>query len=86
MPYNVIFYFRLSYFHISNSVYFLLSISVLSFYIDVVLNRRSLDTFYTKTALEATPYLNLSLLEPFPFLKLCIQRYGTCADTVERHC
>ena len=37
MPYNVILYFRLPYFHVSNSPFFLHSTSVLSFYIDVVL-------------------------------------------------
>ena len=37
MPYNIILYFRLPYFHVSNSALFLHSTPVLSFYIDVVL-------------------------------------------------
>ena len=37
MPYNIISYFRLLYFHVSNCAYFLHSTSVLSFYIDVIL-------------------------------------------------
>ena len=47
MPYDVILYFRLPYFHVSNNALFLRCDSVLSFYIDVILTlaiiRHSVD-------------------------------------------
>ena len=36
MPYDMILYFRLPYFHVSNSALFLHSLSIFSFYIEVV--------------------------------------------------
>ena len=48
MPYNMIPYFRLQYFHVSNSALFstYYSTSVLSFYIDVVLTLSIVKAVY----------------------------------------
>ena len=62
MPYNIILYFRLPYFHVSNCALFPHSTSVFSFYIDIVLTLFITTTTTTSTTTTTTTFWLQSLV------------------------